>query len=34
MIPQRDLSRIANALLQPGKRRVPEAVIERDHCLA
>lgn len=34
MIPQRDLSRIANTLFQPGKRRVPEAVIERDYCLA
>lgn len=34
MIPQRDLSRIANGLFQPGKRRVPEAVIERDYCLA
>ena len=34
MIPQRDLSRIANALLQPGARRIPEAVIERDYCLA
>ena len=34
MIPQRDLSRIANSLLKPGGRRVPEAVIERDYCLA
>jgi predicted nucleotidyltransferase component of viral defense system len=34
MIPQRDLSRIANGLLRPRGRRVPEAVIERDYCLA
>src|SRR3546814_17664191 len=34
MIPQRDLSRIANGLLKPRGRRVPEAVIERDYCLA
>lgn len=34
MIPQRNLSRIANTLSLPGKRRVPEAVIERDYCLA
>lgn len=34
MIPQRDLSRIANRLLKPGRRRIPEAVIERDYCLA
>ena len=33
MIPQRDLSRIANGLLKPRGRRVPEAVIERDYCL-
>lgn len=34
MIPQRDLSRIANGLFKTGGRRVPEAVIERDYCLA
>lgn len=34
MIPQRDLSRIANGLLKPRGRRVPETVIERDYCLA
>jgi predicted nucleotidyltransferase component of viral defense system len=34
MIPQRDLSRIGNNLLKAGGRRVPEAVIERDYCLA
>ncbi|WP_082456313.1 hypothetical protein [Novosphingobium sp. Leaf2] len=34
MIPQRDLPRIANGLLKPRGRRVPEAVIERDYCLA
>jgi predicted nucleotidyltransferase component of viral defense system len=34
MIPQRDLSRIANGLVQQGQRRLPEAVIERDYCLA
>ena len=34
MIPQRDLSRIANGLLRPRGRRGPEAVIERDYCLA
>jgi predicted nucleotidyltransferase component of viral defense system len=34
MVPQRNLSRISNNLRQPGKRRIPEAVIERDYCLA
>lgn len=35
MIPQRDISRIANALFQAGGgRRISEAVIERDYCLA
>lgn len=34
MIPQRDLSRISNGLYREGQRRVPEAVIERDYCLA
>lgn len=34
MIPQRDLSRISNALARVGGRRIQEAVIERDYCLA
>lgn len=34
MIPQRDLSRISNALAANGGRRIPESVIERDYCLA
>ena len=34
MIPQRDISRIANALVSSGGRRIPESVIERDYCLA
>ncbi len=34
MIPQRNISLIANPLLTAGGRRVPEAVIERDYVLA
>jgi len=34
MIPQRDLSRIANDLAKEGKRRIQEQVIERDYVLA
>jgi predicted nucleotidyltransferase component of viral defense system len=34
MIPQRDLSRISNALVKQGGKRIQEAVIERDYCLA
>jgi len=34
MIPQRNLSLIANALKAANGRRIPEAVIERDYCLA
>lgn len=34
MIPHRDLSRISNALAKEGGRRIQEAVIERDYCLA
>jgi predicted nucleotidyltransferase component of viral defense system len=34
MIPQRDISLIANSLQTAGGRRIPEAVIERDYCLA
>ena len=31
MIPQRNISLISNALVTAGGRRIPEAVIERDH---
>ena len=34
MIPQRNLSIIANSLITSGGRRIPEAVIERDYVLA
>lgn len=34
MIPQRNLSLIANKLQAVNGRRIPEAVIERDYCLA
>ncbi len=35
MIPQRDLSRLSNRLLQEqGGRRIPERVLERDYCLS
>ncbi|MEX0613244.1 MAG: nucleotidyl transferase AbiEii/AbiGii toxin family protein [Pirellulales bacterium] len=34
MIPQRDLSLLSNRLAQGGGRRIPEAVLERDYCLA
>ena len=34
MIPQRNLSRLANRLAEAGGRRLPEAVLERDYCLA
>jgi predicted nucleotidyltransferase component of viral defense system len=34
MIPQRNISLIANALQTAGGRRIQEAVIERDYCLA
>lgn len=34
MIPQRNISLIANTLLTAGGRRIPEAVIERDYVLA
>jgi predicted nucleotidyltransferase component of viral defense system len=34
MIPQRNLSLIANGLKAANGRRVPESVIERDYCLA
>jgi predicted nucleotidyltransferase component of viral defense system len=34
MIPQRNLSILANRLAVPGARRIPEAVLDRDYCLA
>ena len=34
MIPPRDLSLLANRLAEAGGRRLPEAVLERDYCLA
>jgi uncharacterized protein len=34
MIPQRNLSLLANRLAKEGGRRFPESVLERDYCLA
>lgn len=34
MIPQRNLSLLSNRLVREGGRRIPEAVLERDYCLA
>lgn len=34
MIPQRNLSTLANRLAVPGAHRIPEAVLDRDYCLA
>lgn len=34
MIPQRNLSLLANRLASMGGRRIPESVLERDYCLA
>jgi predicted nucleotidyltransferase component of viral defense system len=34
MIPQRNLSLLANRLAKDGGRRIPEGVLERDNCLA
>lgn len=34
MIPQRNLSLLSNRLARHGGRRIPEAVLERDYCLA
>lgn len=34
MIPQQNLSRLSNRLARQGGRRIPEAVLERDYCLA
>ena len=34
MIPQRNISLLANRLAREGGRRIPEVVLERDYCLA
>jgi predicted nucleotidyltransferase component of viral defense system len=34
MIPQRNISLLSNRLVSDGSRRIPEAVLERDYCLA
>jgi uncharacterized protein len=34
VIPQRNLSLLSNRLAGAGRRRIPEAVLERDYCLA
>jgi len=34
LIPQRNLSLLANRLAKGGGRRIPESVLERDYCLA
>jgi predicted nucleotidyltransferase component of viral defense system len=34
MIPQRNLSVLSNRLAEGGGRRIPEAILERDYCLA
>jgi predicted nucleotidyltransferase component of viral defense system len=34
MIPRRDLSLLSNRLARKGARRLPEAVLEKDHCLS
>jgi len=34
MIPQRNISRLANRLARNGGQRIPETVLERDYCLA
>jgi predicted nucleotidyltransferase component of viral defense system len=34
MIPQRNISLLSNRLARDGSRRIPEAVLERDYCLA
>jgi len=34
MIPQRNISLLSNRLADKGGRRIPEAVLERDYCLA
>ena len=34
MIPQRNISLLANRLARAGGRRIPESVLERDYCIA
>ena len=34
MIAQKNLSLLSNRLAEKGERRVPEAILERDHCLS
>ena len=34
LIPQRNISLLANRLAKAGARRIPESVLERDYCLA
>ncbi|MCK4467322.1 MAG: nucleotidyl transferase AbiEii/AbiGii toxin family protein [Desulfobacterales bacterium] len=34
MIPQRNISLLSNRLAREGGRRIPEAILERDYCLA
>ena len=34
VIPQRNISLLSNRLAREGGRRIPEAVLERDYCLA
>jgi predicted nucleotidyltransferase component of viral defense system len=34
VIPQRNISRLSNRLAEGGGRRIPEAVLERDYCIA
>ena len=34
MIPQRNLSVLSNRIAMGGKRRIPEAILERDYCLS
>ena len=34
MIPQSNISLLSNRLAREGGRRIPEAVLERDYCLA
>jgi predicted nucleotidyltransferase component of viral defense system len=34
LIPQRNISLLANRLAKRGGRRIPETVLERDYCLA
>jgi predicted nucleotidyltransferase component of viral defense system len=34
LIPQRNISLLANRLAKVGSRRIPESVLERDYCLA